>query len=497
MDVADGVLVAGYRIVRRLGSGGMGTVYLAQHPRLPRWDALKVLDDRHDGGSEFHARFLREAELAARLQHPNLVTVHDRGEHDGRLWIAMQYIDGGDLAGLIRRGPQVLTVERAVRILGDAAAGLDEIHRAGLLHLDVKPANILLASQADGSDRVLVTDFGVARAAGDTATSARDTAPSTSAPSGPATTLAYAAPEQFGDGPVDHRTDVYALGCTLYQMLTGSLPFPRTSAGSVMYAHLYEPPPRPSTVNPRVPREFDAVIATAMAKDPADRFDTCGELAAAARAALAASGPRRRVPLLVAAALVILVAVAATIVGLSSRSTSSQAKPKHLPVTGSVDGSQWGAYAYIAEAFPDLLPGFPYGAGYQDLSGCQPQDSKSNTVAYDTSLPVGTLFCLGNRDPVIDLEIDCNADRTPILPGVALANFPEGDEAWSRPSGSGHLFWGHTTFINSGSSLDGLTTGVLEVYFDHADRNFCRIQVVGTSASGADLRATWWPGAPI
>ncbi|MEC3953762.1 serine/threonine-protein kinase [Nocardia sp. CDC153] len=486
MDVADGVLVAGYRIVRRLGSGGMGTVYLAQHPRLPRWDALKVLDDRHDSDSEFHARFLREAELAARLQHPNLVAVHDRGEDHGRLWIAMQYIDGGDLAGLIRRGPQVLTVERAVRILGDAAAGLDEIHRAGLLHRDVKPANILLTTDADGSDRVLVTDFGVAHPIEDGVKQS----------GGVATTLAYAAPEQFGDGPVDHRADVYALGCTLYQMLTGSVPFPRTGAGSVMYAHLHEPPPRPSAANPQVPKDFDAVIATAMAKNPADRFASCGALAAAARAALTPT-PRRRATRLSVAALVIILVAAAALVGVLSRTTPSQARPVRTPVSGSVDGSQWGAFAYIAQAFPDLLPGFPYGSGYEELSGCLPQDTKYNNVPLDTSLPIGTLFCLGNRDPVIDLEIVCNADRTPIQPGVALADFPEGDEAWSRPSGSGHLFWGHTTFTDTGSDLDGHTTGVLEIFFDRADRNFCRIQVVGTPTTGADLRAAWWPGAPL
>ncbi|WP_167333499.1 serine/threonine-protein kinase [Nocardia concava] len=488
MEVADGMVVADYRIVRRLGGGGMGTVYLAQHPRLPRMDALKVLNDRHDRDTEFHARFLREAEMAARLHHPNLVAVHDRGEHDGRLWIAMQYIDGGDLAQLIHRGPQVLTAERAVRILGEAAHGIDEIHRAGLLHRDVKPANILLATNADGSDRVLVTDFGIARPAEDTEADS----------GGLAATLAYAAPELLGGGPVDHRADVYALGCTLYQMLTGSVPFPRTSSGSVMYAHLHQPPPRPSAVNPRVPRDFDAVIATAMAKNPADRFASCSDLAAAAHAALAPAPSRRRARLLAATALVVTIVVAAAIIGFTSRTTESQARPVRIPVTGSIDGSQWGAFAYIAQAFPDLLPGFPYGSGYQQLSGCVAQDPNSKSVPYDTSLPVGELFCLGDHDPAIDVSITCNADRTVMQPVPSLADYPEGDEAWTRPSGSGHLFWGHTTFENSGSSdLDGRTTGVLDLYFDRADRNFCRIQVVGLPTTGAELRAAWWPGAPL
>ncbi|BAW08096.1 serine/threonine-protein kinase [Nocardia seriolae] len=489
MDMADGTVVGGYRIVRRLGGGGMGTVYLAQHPRLPRMDALKVLNEARPGDAEFHARFLREAEVAARLQHPNLVAVHDRGEHEGRLWIAMQYIDGGDLAEMIRRGPQVLTVERAVRIIGEAAQGLDEIHRAGLLHRDLKPANILLTTDADGSDRVLVSDFGVARPAHDTAESG-----------GLAATLAYAAPEQLGSGPVDHRADVYALGCTLYQLLTGSVPFPRTSGGSVMYAHLHEPPPRPSAVNPRVPADFDAVIATAMAKDPADRFAGCGDLAAAARAALSPTPPRRRAGLLLATALVILVAAAAAIVGFTSRTTPSQARPVRTPVPGSVDGSQWGAFAYVAEAFPDLLPGFPYGSGYQDLSGCTPTLPESGVVPFDTSVPVVTMLCLGNRDPAIDVSITCNANRSAMPPSLSLADRPEGDEVWTRPSGTGHLFWGHTTFTadeGGGSDLDGLTTGVLDVYFDRADRNFCRISVVGVTTTGADLRTAWWSGAPL
>lgn len=145
MDVVDGAVFAGYRIERRLGAGGMGTVFLVQHPRLPRRDALKILADSHLDDPEFRARFLREAEIAAWLQHPNLVAVRDRGEQDGRLWITMQYVDGVDVAELIRRGQAGLDPARAVRIVTEAARGLDEIHRAGLLHRDVKPANILVA----------------------------------------------------------------------------------------------------------------------------------------------------------------------------------------------------------------------------------------------------------------------------------------------------------------------------------------------------------------
>ncbi|MEV6773655.1 protein kinase [Nocardia sp. NPDC051030] len=277
MDALEGSVFAGYRIERRLGSGGMAFVYRAQHPRLPRKEALKILGPNQSEDPEFNARFLREAEMAAQLDHPNLVAVHDRGIHDGRLWIAMQYVDGIDAAQLIREGASVLPPERTLFIIGQAARGLDEIHGAGLVHRDVKPANIMVTRGRDGSDRVLVTDFGIARSADDTG---RLTGSGSMVG-----TLAYVAPEQLQDQPVDHRTDVYALGCTLYQMLTGALPFPRKDPGSVVWAHLYEQPPRPSQAGRGLPIELDAVIARAMAKDPAWRYPSCGALAADALAA--------------------------------------------------------------------------------------------------------------------------------------------------------------------------------------------------------------------
>jgi serine/threonine protein kinase len=278
VEIAEGMDFAGYRIERRLGVGGMGAVYLVQHPRLPRKDALKVLADSHHDDPEFRARFLREAEIAARLQHPNLVAVRDRGEFDGRLWLTMQYVDGVDGAQLIRRGPQALPPQRAVYLIGEAARGLDEIHRAGLLHRDVKPANILIAEQPGEPDRVLVTDFGIARPADDSTTLGD--------PGGLTASLAYAAPEQIRGEVLDQRADVYALGCTLFHLLTGSVPFQRDTPGAVMFAHLNEPPPRPAQIDARLPAGFDEVIATALAKDPARRYPSCGALAEAAHRAL-------------------------------------------------------------------------------------------------------------------------------------------------------------------------------------------------------------------
>jgi serine/threonine protein kinase len=277
-----GGVFAGYLIERRLGVGGMGAVYAARHPRLPRRVALKVLGEHLGSDPEFRARFEREAELAARVDHPNVVSVYDRGVEGDSLWIAMQYVDGVDVHQLIKRGRSVLTPGRAVFILAEAAKGLDSAHRRGLLHRDVKPANILVAEDPDEGDHVLVTDFGIARALDQT--SALTNAGSVAA------TLPFASPEQIAGRELDHRSDIYSLGCTLYVMLTGSVPFPRDSQIAVMHAHLADPPPRVTLGNPSLPTEMDDVIARAMAKEPEHRYRSCRELASAAQAALSRSG---------------------------------------------------------------------------------------------------------------------------------------------------------------------------------------------------------------
>ena len=278
MGMNPGSVFAGYRIERRLGVGGMGTVYAARHPRLPRRVALKVLGEHVGTDPEFRARFEREAELAARVDHPNVVSVYDRGVEGDQLWIAMQYVDGVDVHQLIKRGSSVLTPGRAAFILTEAAKGLDSAHRRGLLHRDVKPANILVAEDPDEGDHVLVTDFGIARAL-------EETSALTNAGSIPAT-LPFASPEQIAGRELDARSDIYSLGCTLYVMLTGSFPFPRDSQIAVMHAHLTDPPPQITLENPSLPTEMDDVIARAMAKDPEHRYRSCRELAAAAQAAL-------------------------------------------------------------------------------------------------------------------------------------------------------------------------------------------------------------------
>ncbi|MEV0772322.1 serine/threonine-protein kinase [Nocardia salmonicida] len=280
MALRPGAIVGGYRILNMLGSGGMGTVYLAQNPILPRRDALKVLSADLSTNAEFRARFEREANLAAGLDHPNIVAVYNRGEEDGQLWIAMQYVDGVDASDEVKNGPSIMTPQRALRIVVEVGKGLDYAHRRGLLHRDVKPANFLLSKPEDPDDeeRVLLTDFGVAKSAKDN----QDlTATGTFM-----STVAYAPPEQLVASPLDHRADIYSLGCALYKLLTGQNPYPANTPAVVMMGHLHEPPPRVTAVRPDLPPALDRVIARAMAKDPADRYNTCREFTREAEAAL-------------------------------------------------------------------------------------------------------------------------------------------------------------------------------------------------------------------
>jgi non-specific serine/threonine protein kinase len=265
-------VLGGYVIERELARGGMGTVYRARDHALERPVALKVIAAAHSADRRFRDRFRAECHLAARIEHPGVLPIFRSGQDRGRLFFAMRFVEGEDLAAVLRRGP--LDPERAVAIVGQIAGALDAAHAAGLVHRDVKPANVLL----DG-DHAYLTDFGVAvEPHGDIRLT------STGQWVG---TLAYAAPEQIRGGTIDARADVYALGGLLHHCLTGELPFPAADELAVISAHLVEPRPRPSRVNPAVSRAFDDVVGRAMSTDPAHRFASAGAMAAAAAAALA------------------------------------------------------------------------------------------------------------------------------------------------------------------------------------------------------------------
>ncbi|GFG83418.1 serine/threonine-protein kinase [Mycolicibacter algericus] len=254
-----GSTFAGYRIVRQLGSGGMGEVYLAEHPRLPRRDALKVLPGQVSADPNFRERFNREADLAASLWHPHIVGVHDRGEHDGQLWIAMDYVDGPDADALLQHHPGGLPREQVVEIVTAVAQALDYAHRRGLLHRDVKPANILLTRPGESGDRIILADFGIGlrvdEVSGLTATNMA------------VGTLRYAAPEQLRGEAIDHRADQYALAATAYHLLTG------------------KPPVHPD------PARLDAALSRALTENPAERYASCEEFAAALHTAAPAPRP--------------------------------------------------------------------------------------------------------------------------------------------------------------------------------------------------------------
>ncbi|BBX18733.1 protein kinase [Mycolicibacterium duvalii] len=298
-----------YRLQKLIGQGGMGEVYQAYDTRTDRIVALKVLPHHMAADETFQARFRRESQAAAGLNDPHVVPIHGFGEIDGRLYLDMRLIEGRNLGTMLADSEKPLGAPFAVTIVEQVAHALDAAHATGLIHRDIKPSNILIT----GRDFVYLIDFGLARTAGEQGLT---TAGSTLG------TLAYMAPERFEGGEVDFRSDIYALTCVLYECLTGKRPYPADSLEQQIAGHMVTPVPRPSDVDPRL-AAFDEVIAKGMAKKPAKRYQSAGELAAAARRALNAPVRRpgstsrhaarseRRLPkraLAVAAAAVLLVA---------------------------------------------------------------------------------------------------------------------------------------------------------------------------------------------
>jgi tRNA A-37 threonylcarbamoyl transferase component Bud32 len=269
-----GSKLAGYRIERVLGRGGMSVVYLAHDLRLKRKVALKLLAPELAQDEGFRSRFLRESQLAASLDHPNVVPVYEAGEVDGLLYIAMRYVLGTDLKALLR-AEGALAPERALVVVAQVASALDAAHERGLVHRDVKPSNVLLTGRP-GKEHCYLADFGLS-----TSTSDRSVAD----PGKIVGTIDYVAPEQIRDVDVDGRADVYSLTCLLYECLVGDVPFRRASDVAVIYAHLEEPVPKPSERAPTLPAAVDEVIERGTAKLPDERWRTCAALVEAARAA--------------------------------------------------------------------------------------------------------------------------------------------------------------------------------------------------------------------
>src|SRR6201991_1651970 len=276
-ELEPGSVFAGHRIEAVAGRGGMGVVYRATQLALDRTVALKVIAAGLLEDQNVRARFVRESKVAASIDHPNVIPIYYAGEEQGIAYIAMRYVAGDDIRSLVRREGH-LTPERAARIVAQLGSALDEAHSAGLVHRDIKPANVLLTAE----DHVYLTDFGLTKHALSVAGSTK--------PGHWVGTLDYVAPEQIRGERVDARADVYALGCLLYFVLTGEVPFKRDGDEARLWAHLSDPPPKPSASDPEIPDAFDAVIARALAKDPEERYPSAGDLG---RAALAAAATRR------------------------------------------------------------------------------------------------------------------------------------------------------------------------------------------------------------
>jgi YVTN family beta-propeller protein len=291
-DLSVGSELLGYRVEGVLGRGGMSIVYLAEDLRLKRRVALKLLAPALAEDEAFRERFLVESELAASLDHPNIVPIFAAGDADGRLFIAMRYVEGSDLKELLRRGR--LTPERTLAVCGQVAAALDFAHERGLAHRDVKPSNVLL----DSREHAYLADFGLTRRHAD-----QDASTAVARSLG---TIDYVSPEQIRGGEVDGRADVYSLGCVLYECLAGKPPFRRSTDAAALFAHLEEEPPAPPGL--------DRVIRRALAKQPSERYGTCTELIEDARVALGLREPPRpswwRAPVTLAVIGAALIAVA-------------------------------------------------------------------------------------------------------------------------------------------------------------------------------------------
>src|SRR5881392_2783440 len=246
-----------YRIMRKLGTGGMANVYLAEDQELGRRVAIKILDDRHAADEQFVERFRREAKNAAGLSHPNIVSIYDRGEAEGTYYIAMEYLDGRSLKELIlSRGPAPVSV--AVDYARQILAALRFAHRNGLVHRDIKPHNVLV----DAEGHVKVTDFGIARAGASQMTEEGSIIG----------TAQYLSPEQARGTTVDQTSDLYSLGIVLYEMLTGNVPFTGDSPVEIAMKHLSATPRALTDKRPDIPQALDMVVLRALAKDPAARY---------------------------------------------------------------------------------------------------------------------------------------------------------------------------------------------------------------------------------
>ena len=411
-ELASGNMFAGYRVDSVLGRGGSSVVYLGEDSRLGRKVALKLLGPWLDGDAAVGERFLRESRLAASIDHPNVIPIYEAGEHDGQPFIAMRYVDGTDLRRLIDENDN-LDAARTVAIVGQVAAALDAAHSRGLVHRDVKPANVLLT----GENNVYLSDFGLTRRlSGDSSLGATRFAG----------TLDYAAPEQFEGQPLDGRADQYSLGCVLVECLTGSPPFPRANPAALMRAHLDDPPPAITETRPELSPAVDGVVARALAKKPDDRYASCGDLARAAAGALGSERRDGERSLSMTAA-------------LAAHSTTRRSR-RRLVVVGAVAAL---VAALLATAVPRVLDGdaaaslLDYDAGMAIIDAATGEGLASIPDSV-VQQPVEAIFADGyfwvlNIEPVSFVQIEPDTGRIvrQIASPIDVGSFTvDGNDLW-------------------------------------------------------------------
>ena len=276
-SLGPGSTFAGCQIEAAAGRGGMGVVFRATQLALQRPVALKAIAPELAADEGFRERFQRESHLAASLDHPNVIPVYEAGELDGTLYLIMRWVQGTDLRSMVVTSGR-LSPGRAIKLLRPVASALAAAHRRGLIHRDIKPANVLIAQGDEGEDdHVYLTDFGIAR---------RTDAESVTRTGVFVGTVDYTAPERFQGGRGDAASDIYSFGCMLFEALTGHIPYERPTSVSKIYAHVADPIPSVRDEVPGVPEQLDSIVATAMAKEPGDRFATAADLTAALGEAL-------------------------------------------------------------------------------------------------------------------------------------------------------------------------------------------------------------------
>ena len=431
VGLAAGSRVAGYLLEERVGAGGMAVVFRARDERLRRVVALKVLSPGQAADEDFRRRFIAESQAAARVDDPHIIPVHEAGEADGVLFIAMRYVPGGDLRELLlRSGPQ--TPGRVAGIVSPVASALDTAHAAGLVHRDVKPANVLLDVAPGRTEHVYLSDFGLSKGV---------LSQGMTGSGNWLGTPGYSAPEQIQGHPVDGRADQYALACVAFELLAGMVVFPRDEVVAVLYAHVSEPPPRLTGRRPGTPDAADAVFARALTKNPDNRYISCGEFADALREAFGlpryADRPGRREPAHPPAP----ATDPATITAARGRpGTRTAADPKPALARRAVLGLSAAAAAGLAVAGWELSRG----------TGTGTVPPASGTLLWNAPIPAGIGW-----GPVVAGELVCvgNESTTRELYGLRA---PSGRVAWSRQggAGSGTTVAGKTIYTFTVTSAD-------------------------------------------